>query len=148
MVFNVIVNEGVSNILTSDIDRIRTVPLPNTDTPNVLWKTSLIQVKMSLSVEVLSLNVRGLCRFEKRKMVFNWIKKHTSQDSIVFLQETRSDESSESIWKSQWRGEIEFSHGVNDASGTLICFREGLEYKMLNKHNDKDGRFVIIRCMI
>ena len=81
-------------------------------------------------------------------MVFNWIKKHTSQDSIVFLQETHSDESFESIWKSQWHGEIEFSHGVNDARGTLICFREGLEYKILNKYNDTDGRFVIIRCMI
>ena len=68
-------------------------------------------------------------------MVFNWIKKHTSQDSIVFFQETHSDESLESIWKSQWHGEIEFSHGVNDARGTLICFREGLEYKILNKYN-------------
>ena len=81
-------------------------------------------------------------------MVFNWIKKHTSQDSIVFLQETHSDESLESIWKSQWHGEIEFFHGVNDARGILICFREGLEYKILNKYNDTDGRFVIIRCMI
>ena len=81
-------------------------------------------------------------------MVCSWIKKHTFHDSIVFLQKTHSDESSENIWKSQWRGEIEFSHGVNDARGTLICFREGLEYKILNKHNDKGGRFVIIKCMI
>ena len=81
-------------------------------------------------------------------MVFNWIKEHTSQDSMVFLQETHSDESSESIWKSQWRAKIEFSHGVNDARDTLTCFREGLEHKILNKHNNKDGRFAIIKCMI
>ena len=102
--------------------------------------------KSELSSEVLSLNVRGLRHFEKRNMVFNWIKKHTSEDSIVFLQETHSDKSLESIWKSQWCGEIEYSHGANDANGTLICFREGLEYKILNKHSDKDGRFVIIKC--
>ena len=83
--------------------------------------------KSQLSFVVLSLNDRGLRHFEKRKMVFNWIKKHTSQDSIVFLQETHSDESSESVWKSQWLEEIEFSHGVNDARSTLICFGEGLE---------------------
>ena len=36
MVFSLIVNDGVSNILTSDIVRIRIAPLPNTDTPNVI----------------------------------------------------------------------------------------------------------------
>ena len=46
-----------------------------------------------------------------------------------------------------WRNKI-FSHGVNDARSTLICFGEGLEYKILNKRNDEDGRFVIIKCMI
>ena len=42
-----IVKDDVSNILTSDIVRIRSVPLPNTDTQNVIWKQSSIQVKVS-----------------------------------------------------------------------------------------------------
>ena len=47
MVFSLIKKDGVSNILTSDIVRMRTVPLPNTDTQNVIQKQSSIQVKVS-----------------------------------------------------------------------------------------------------
>ena len=47
MVFSLIVKDGVSNILTSDIVRIRSVPLPNTDTQNIIWKQSSVQVKVS-----------------------------------------------------------------------------------------------------
>ena len=36
MAFSLIVKDDVSNILISDIVRIRTVPVPNTDTHNII----------------------------------------------------------------------------------------------------------------
>ena len=47
MVFSVIVNDDISNILLFYIVRIRTVPIPNTDTQNVLQKFSSIKVRVS-----------------------------------------------------------------------------------------------------
>ena len=41
-----------------------------------------------LSFEVITLNVRGLRDLKKRRKIFNWIKKHTSKESIMLLQET------------------------------------------------------------
>ena len=53
------------------------------------------------SFELITLNVRGLREFKKRRRNFNWIKKHTSKESIMLLQETHSDEKIENIWTSQ-----------------------------------------------
>ena len=63
--------------------------------------------------ELITLNVRGLRDFKKRRKIFNWIKKHTSKESIMLLQETHSDEKVENIWTSQWHGDLRFSHGTN-----------------------------------
>ena len=47
VVFSLIVKDSVSNILTSDIVWIRSVPLPNTDTQNVIWTQPSMEVKVS-----------------------------------------------------------------------------------------------------
>ena len=43
------------------------------------------------SFELIALNVRGLHEFKKRRKIFNWIKQHTSKESIMLLQETHAD---------------------------------------------------------
>jgi len=59
--------------------------------------------------KALSLNVRGIRTFEKRKSIFNWLTKQNSD--IYFLQETYSTEEIENQWKKQWLGDIYFAHG-------------------------------------
>ena len=49
----------------------------------------------------LSLNVRGLRDYRKRRTVFNWLKKHTHRNAVILLQETHSIEGDERIWKAQ-----------------------------------------------
>ena len=68
--------------------------------------------------EVITLNVRGLREFKKRRKIFDWIKKHISKESIMLLKETHSDEKIENIWTSQWHGDLRFSHGTNLARST------------------------------
>ena len=68
----------------------------------------------NLKFKALSLNVRGIRTFEKRKSIFNWLTKQNSD--ICFLQETYST------------GEIEkkkavvrrhfFAHGSNHSRGS------------------------------
>ena len=40
--------------------------------------------------EIITFNVKGLGSFEKRRKVFNYLKKHTAANAIAFLQETHS----------------------------------------------------------
>ena len=61
----------------------------------------------NINFKLVSLNIRGIHSFEKRKAVFNWLYK--SWDDIRFLQETYSTPEVVNIWKKQWKGKT-FSH--------------------------------------
>ena len=77
-----------------------------------------------------------------RKQVFNYIKKHTSSNAIIFLQETHSTKKDEMLWKLQWHRNIIFNHGSSNKKG---AFRHGLEYKSLSPEIvDDDGRHIIV----
>ena len=94
--------------------------------------------------EILSYNVRGLVNEKKRKKVFNYIKKHTSSNAVIFLQETHSTKKDEMLC-----GNIIFSHSSSNKKGVLIAFRYGLEYKLLSPEiGDDDGRYIILRIKI
>ena len=58
----------------------------------------------------------------KIRKIFNYLTKHSSPKSIIFLQETHSTEKAESVWTNQWgcgRGSILFSHGTSGSKGVL-----------------------------
>ena len=76
------------------------------------------------------------------------MKKYSSPNGIMFLQETHSTEKVEAIWTKQWgcgKGAIHFLHGKSDSRGVLIAFREGLDYKIDSVFRDNDGRYLIIQ---
>ena len=99
--------------------------------------------------EILSYNVRGIDSERKRKKLFNYIKKHTSSNTVVCLQETHSTKKDVLMWKYQWHGDIIFSHGSSNQKGVLVAFRYGLEYKMLSPEVvDNEGRFIILHIEI
>ena len=58
----------------------------------------------NLKFKTISLNVRGIRTFDKRKSIFNWLIKQNSD--ICFLQETYSTEEIENRWRKQWLGDI------------------------------------------
>ena len=80
-----------------------------------------------------------------------YVKKHSSPNGIMFLQETHSTEKVKAIWTNQWgcgKRAIHFSHGKSDSRGVLIAFREGLDYKIDSVFRDNDGRYPIIQTKI
>ena len=81
-----------------------------------------------MDFEILSYNVRGIGNEKKRKKLFNYIKKHTSSNTIVCLQETHSTKKDLLLWKYQWHGNMIFIHGSSNQKGVLVAFRYGLEY--------------------
>ena len=85
----------------------------------------------------------------KRQKIFNYLKKHSSPESIIFLQETHSTERAENEWANQWGcGSNLFSHGTSDNKGVLIAFREALEIKVKSIFPDKNGRTIQNRPIV
>ena len=100
----------------------------------------------SLKFNIISLNVRGIRNFEKRKSIFNWLMKQTSD--ICFLQETYSTEDIENQWKKQWPGDIYFAHGSTHSLGVAILIRKSFDFKLQSIQTDKEGRFLFIEATI
>ena len=94
----------------------------------------------NLKFKTLSLNVRGIRSFEKRKSIFNWLYKQNSD--ICFLQETYSTEEIENQWKKQWSGDIYFAHGSNHSRGVAILIRKSFPaLHGLNKEKETTSIF-------
>lgn len=93
-------------------------------------------------VTISSFNTQGLGDTVKRKLVFDWLK--NTHRGIVLLQETHSTEETESIWKSEWDGEIFFSHGTSQKCGVAILLTPDVNAKVQNRYTDEEGRVILI----
>ena len=101
--------------------------------------------------DLLSLNTRGIGAYKKCRKVFNYLKKHSSHNAVIFLQETHSTQIVEKVWLNQWgcgTGNIIFSHGASDSRGVLIAFPEGLDIEIRTRKCDKNGRYIILYAHI
>ena len=92
-----------------------------------------------------SQNVKGLREKIKRLTVFEHLKK---KGDIIFLQESHSTPDDESKWKEECEGEVLFSHGASNARGVMIIFSKKLELEIVRSTLDKDGRYIIVECLI
>ena len=81
--------------------------------------------------EVVLHNVNGIGDDRKRRKILNFMKKHTSSKALVCLQETHSTPKNKKLFEYQWRGKVLFSHGTSSSKGVCICFRYGLDYKLM-----------------
>ncbi|VDI10222.1 Hypothetical predicted protein [Mytilus galloprovincialis] len=97
-------------------------------------------------INLTSLNVNGFGNDFKRKSMFLWLKKF--QSDIIFLQETHSTESYETIWKREWGGDIYFSHGETNSKGVAILFNSSTDYILKEKIADENGRYLILTVEI
>ena len=73
-----------------------------------------------INFSVLSVNVRGLRKYEKRRQVYNWLCKQGGHKGVTFLQETHSDFKTEQSWTNLWRGQSFYSHGTTTSCGVSI----------------------------
>ena len=97
---------------------------------------------MSANFKMISLNVRGLRMFKKRRAVFTWFRRKKAD--VIFVQESHSTREDEVKWKNEWGADIFFSHGKSNARGAAILLRNGLDYKIINSVTDSNGRFIML----
>ena len=101
--------------------------------------------------EGLSLNTHGIGGYKKRRKVFDYLKKHSSHNAVIFLQETHSTKIIEKVWSNQWgcaRGNIISSHGTSDSRSVLLAFREGMDIEIRTCTCDKNGLYIILQAHI
>ena len=97
--------------------------------------------KVNEKLHIGSLNIRGLNKTSKRLSVFNWIKQ--KQFHVMFLQECYSSKDTESIWETEWGGQIIFSHGSKHSRGTVVLISKGFECELVETRTDINGRYTI-----
>ena len=98
--------------------------------------TVVIEDKLNISFDILSLNTREIRDNLKRRKVFEWLKNHFSKESIIFIQESHSAQDIERLWSLQWlsKEKVIFSHGEFNACGVLIGFGENLDYEIKDNY--------------
>ena len=93
-----------------------------------------------LNFKCLSLNVRGLNKTFKCRLIFRWLH---NQKHFIFLQECYSTNACTSKWQNEWGGKVAFSHGTNHSKGVVILINPSLDCKSEKIITDKYGRFSI-----
>jgi len=106
----------------------------------LFFKSSVFQVGL------LSLNVRGLGNFLKRRAIFTWCRKQKAD--LIFLQETHATKNCESQWKKEWGSSIVFSHEGTNARGVAVLIRSGLDIVIQHEHCDSKGRVIMLSAKI
>ena len=100
----------------------------------------------SINFKIVSLNVRGLNNSIKRRKVFKWLHRQTAH--CYFLQETFSTEQSINIWRSEWGGNIFYSHGSNHSKGVMILVNPRYQLEVIRSIKDKNGRSIILEIKL
>ena len=94
-------------------------------------------------IQFISNNVKGLQSLEKRIKVFEYLKNCISNIGFTCLQETYSTVYDEKRWQDELKGKLFFSHGHSNSCGVAIGFLGNMNFNVLNKIQDKDGRILI-----
>ena len=98
------------------------------------------------TINVLSVNVRGLRQKQKRLSIFDRLKRSESGEKcFIFMQETHSTPEIESLWESEWGNKIYYNHGTSGSSGTLIIVPRSHDYKIDLLYKDGAGRIMILK---
>ena len=98
------------------------------------------------SLKLVSLNVRGLSNFRKRRAIFTWCRKQKAD--LIFLQKTHSTKAGEYKWKKEWGSEIIFSHGSSNARGVAVLIKRGLDIVVEQELLNSNGRSIILKTLI
>ena len=101
---------------------------------------------MGDSFTLISLNVKGISNFKKRRTIFTWCWKR--QADIIFLQETHSIVQTDTQWKNEWGAELHTSHGTSNSRGVAIMIKNGFDCTVCQKLVDPLGRYIILKAVI
>ena len=99
-------------------------------------------------IHFISNKAKGLQLLEKRIKVFEYLENCISNSRFMFLQETHSTVHDEKRWYNDLKGKLFFSHGHSNSCGVAIGFLGNMNFNVLNKIQDNDGRILILDVQV
>lgn len=102
----------------------------------------------NFNFQVMTINVRGMRSYKKRRKVLHWISKHNASRGITFLQETHTTSECEKELEKLFKGKMIMSHGNFNSRGTAILIGDKLEHVIHDSYVDTHGRYVILIASI
>ena len=85
-----------------------------------------------MPLRFISLNVKGISNFNKRRTIFTWCRKRNA--GITFLQETHSTLQTMLLqWKNEWGAKRITSHGNSNSRGVAIMTKNNLEVQSITQ---------------
>ena len=99
-----------------------------------------------MNLKCISLNIRGINKSIKRRNLFRWL--HNGKCDVIFLQETYSDKDIENVWRSEWGGDVFYSHGSKHSRGVMTLIKPTLKIENPEITSDKNGRFLIVHTTL
>ena len=98
----------------------------------------------AFDLKCLLINVRGLNKSIKRRIIFRWLHKQNQQ--IIFLPESYC---SKDLAPNEWGGKAFFSHGTNHSKGVITLINPSFNFRKAEKViPDKQGRFIILKLSL
>ena len=97
-------------------------------------------------IRLCTYNVRGLRDSKKRDKIFKYLLQ--GNHNIILMQETHSSNEIEKLWRSQWGGDIYYSHGSNSSRGVAILVKRECKAKLMNITSDQQGRFIYAQFQV
>lgn len=99
-----------------------------------------------MPLRFISLNVKGISNFKKRRAIFTWCRKRNAD--ITFLQETHSTLQTMLQWKNEWGAKLINSHGSSNSRGVAIMIKNNLDCTIHHTVLDPMGRYIILKADI
>ena len=84
----------------------------------------------------------------KKKEFFNWLGSNNGHNSVTFVQEAHCDHKITDKWTKEWGGPAFYSHGSSNKCGVITLIGKCLEFKIIDKIIDDNGRLFVMQCSI
>ena len=95
-----------------------------------------------MPLRFISLNVKGISNFKKRRTMFTWCRKRNAD--IPFLQETHSTLQTMLQWKNEWGAKLITSRrNSNSRQGVAIMMKNNLDCRIYHTVLDPMRRYNI-----
>ncbi len=99
-----------------------------------------------MSLNICSLNVKGLQDSLKRRAVFNTIR--DKRKDIYLLQEVHCGPEQGKMWKNEWGGRAWFSEFSRNSVGVAILVDNSCDIDIHDVQTDPEGRFIALDCSV
>ena len=92
---------------------------------------------------LITMNVRGMGDYNKRKFLFSYFREHKAQ--IALVQESHNSSKINENWQVQWGGPIYNSYGTTNARGVAILLNRSFAKKIsdIEQKSDSEGSFTL-----